>query len=230
MTAYSEVQARNYDRARFATPQGRLIHWIEDRQVERAVSYLAPGARVLEIGAGTARFAIELAKQGFNVTALDPSEHMLEEGKSKARDLNNLSFVVRSGQDTGFDDGAFDFVFSTRVLNRLGTKQAAIDVVKEKMRVVAPGGYVLIDFATSGFPLPRPGHPPLFSFKELAAVAIEGNCEVLASHGYFLLSSHFISALPKFALPAWKQVEMLSSKYLPKLGSKGSMLLRKRWP
>ncbi len=46
-----------------------------------AAQYPGP---VLELGAGTGRIAIPLAKRGSSVTAVDPSNSMLETGKKKA--------------------------------------------------------------------------------------------------------------------------------------------------
>lgn len=45
---------------------------------------LAKGARILDVGCGTGRHSIELAKRGFSVTGLDLSSGMLEVAKRKA--------------------------------------------------------------------------------------------------------------------------------------------------
>src|SRR4051812_36071568 len=45
---------------------------------------LAKGSRILDVGCGTGRHSIELAKRGFHVTGLDLSSGMLEVAKRKA--------------------------------------------------------------------------------------------------------------------------------------------------
>lgn len=47
---------------------------------------LAKGARILDVGCGTGRHSIELAKRGFQVTGLDLSSGMLDVAKGKAQD------------------------------------------------------------------------------------------------------------------------------------------------
>ena len=48
---------------------------------------LKPGASILDIGCGTGRHSIELAKRGYQMTGLDLSEKMLEVAKTNAREL-----------------------------------------------------------------------------------------------------------------------------------------------
>ena len=47
---------------------------------------LKPGASILDIGCGTGRHCIELAKRGYQMTGLDLSEKMLEVAKTNAGD------------------------------------------------------------------------------------------------------------------------------------------------
>lgn len=227
-TAYTEREARHYDEIRFQSSSGKMIHELERGQLERSVAMLASGDRVLEIGAGTARFSIELAERGFDVTALDPSLHMIEQGRNKVGQRPNPTFVVAPGEATGLDSNSFDLVFSTRVLNRLGTKELANAVLKEKFRLVRPGGLVSIDIATTGFPLKRPGNPVLYSFAEVINMGEANGFELVSRRGMFIFSSHFIHRLPDALLPLWKPIEHVAGRFLYGLCSKGTVIMQKR--
>src|SRR5205085_11178373 len=49
---------------------------------------LAPGASILDIGCGTGRHSIELAKRGYRVTGVDISSGMLAEAEKAAQEAN----------------------------------------------------------------------------------------------------------------------------------------------
>ncbi len=48
--------------------------------------YLPPQGRILEIGAATGRYTLELAKRGYRITAVDMSKNLLEIGQRRIRD------------------------------------------------------------------------------------------------------------------------------------------------
>ncbi|WP_376696606.1 class I SAM-dependent methyltransferase [Wenzhouxiangella sp. EGI_FJ10305] len=225
---YNERNASTYDQIRFSSPSGKVIDELEGLQLARSIDFLKAGSKILEIGAGTARFSIDLAKRGFEVTALEPSTAMLAKAKEKARGLQNIAFVEAPGEDTGLPPNTFDLVFSTRVLNRLLTKETAIAVIEEKIRVCKPGGLISIDFASSEFLLKRPATPVVFSCQEVRDIATRNNCSVIRTNGMFILGGSFVSKLPKPLLPAWKKLEIGISNKIVRRSSKVTMILKKQ--
>jgi len=57
---------------------------------------LAPGASILDVGCGTGRHAVELAKRGYKVTGIDISSGMLAEAEKAAREANLVVEWIRS--------------------------------------------------------------------------------------------------------------------------------------
>ena len=60
---------------RLRSKHGQVEFLTTMRYVER---YLAPGGRVIEIGAGTGRYSHALARKGYEVDAVELVEHNME--------------------------------------------------------------------------------------------------------------------------------------------------------
>ena len=100
--------------------------------------------RLLEIGSGIGVDSIQLARCGFEVTAVDLTEAAIAVGRefSEARG-ERIDFRVGNAEDLEFEDDAFDAVYSFGVLHHTPQIQRAID---ELRRVLKPGGtaYVML--------------------------------------------------------------------------------------
>jgi len=94
------------------------------------------GTRVLDIGCGTGTATVLAVGRGAVVTAVDAEPSMLERTAAMAPDA-----VVKHGVLPGlpFEDGTFDAVLGSFVLNQVGDPAAAID---ELYRVLVPGGRI----------------------------------------------------------------------------------------
>jgi cyclopropane fatty-acyl-phospholipid synthase-like methyltransferase len=65
---------------------------------------LAPGASILDVGCGTGRHSVELAKRGFHITGLDISEGMLDQAKKRAADANvQINWILSNAADFKLD-------------------------------------------------------------------------------------------------------------------------------
>ena len=71
-------------------------------EVDFAVTKLAlrPGARVLDVGCGFGRHAIELARRGFEVVGIDPAAAMLDRARELATGAGvNVDFLQIPAED-----------------------------------------------------------------------------------------------------------------------------------
>jgi SAM-dependent methyltransferase len=100
--------------------------------------------RLLEVGCGIGVDSIQLARCGFDVTAVDLTESAIEVARESARRRGaNIDFRVGNAEGLDFADGSFDAVYSFGVLHHTPDIERA---VAEVHRVMKPGAkaYVML--------------------------------------------------------------------------------------
>jgi ubiquinone/menaquinone biosynthesis C-methylase UbiE len=116
-TVYADpVHAGRFDTLRFSGPIGTLV---AEAQEQVILSFLPDlvGASVLDVGTGTGRGAISLARRGARVTGIDASTQMLDLARQRARDESlSIEFTQGDAHRLDFEDGSFDVAVSLRVL------------------------------------------------------------------------------------------------------------------
>jgi SAM-dependent methyltransferase len=119
-------------------------HVVEHYLAKRA-AYVAsvrpPPARVLDVGCGTGALAERLVARGYAVVGLDPSAGMLEVMRRRAP---QIGAVHGSATEMPFADGEFDLSLSVATMHHIAEPAAVRAALAEMVRVVAPGGLVLV--------------------------------------------------------------------------------------
>ena len=109
--------------------------------------YVTDGAKILEIGAGTGRYSIALAKEGYDVTAVELVEHNLEILKANSVDLDNLQSYQDDALDLSrFCDGEFDLTLVFGPMYHLYDKDDICKAINEAIRVTKENGIILVAF------------------------------------------------------------------------------------
>ncbi len=99
-------------------------------ELAEIVVHFPKNGRILEIGAGTGRQALELRQRGFDIAAIDiPDSNYAAE--------RVFPIVDYDGRNIPFPDGSFDVVFSSNVLEHV---QDLAQLHGEIRRVLGPGG------------------------------------------------------------------------------------------
>ena len=140
---------------------------------------LGPGARVLDVAAGTGNASIPAAQRGARVTASDLTPDLLAAGSRRPEAAGlDIEWAEADAERLPFDDESFEVVMSAIGVMFAPHHQAAAD---ELVRVCAPGGTIaLLSWTPEGMigelfrtmkpfaPPPPPGAqpPPLWGSED----------------------------------------------------------------
>lgn len=100
--------------------------------------------KILDVGAGTGRYSIELDKLGYDVTAVELVKHNLMHLKKNYPDIK--SYQGNAINLKKFKDESFDMVLLFGPMYHLITKNEKIKALMEAKRVVKTGGIIMISY------------------------------------------------------------------------------------
>lgn len=115
-----------------------------DRYVQK---YLKPNCRILEVGAGTGRYSLYYASQGYKVNSIEYVQHNLDVLKSKITD--NMNIVAEQGDAidlSRFEDNIFDIVLVLGPLYHLYTEEEINKYINEAKRVCKNNGIMMFAY------------------------------------------------------------------------------------
>jgi len=104
-------------------------------------AHVPAGARILDVGCGTGVLAARVQAAGYRVSGVEPSEGMLKVLRQRTPSLHA---VRGSGAAVPFADGQFDLAYCVAVMHHIAEPAMVQRTVAEMVRVVRPGGLVLI--------------------------------------------------------------------------------------
>ncbi len=181
--------ARRYDLTNTVLSFGQDRRW---RRLTREALILQPGERVLDLAAGTAVSAVELARSGATVVACDFSLGMLGEGRGRG-----VPLVAGDALALPFPDAVFDAVTIAFGLRNVADPAQAL---RELARVTRPGGRLVVcEFS-------RPTWPPFrTAYLEYLMRALPAVARAVSSNpdAYVYLAESIRAWPDQAALAAW---------------------------
>jgi ubiquinone/menaquinone biosynthesis C-methylase UbiE len=169
--------ASEYD-TYYQTETGKTVDNIEKKIVSTHLKEL-PKTNWLELGCGTGHWTKFFSECGFQVTAVDNSEAMLEIARSK--NLENVQFLNADAARLPFPDGHFSGIVSITMLEFVDDLEL---VLNEIDRVLKPGGTLVLGCLNA---LSEPGK--------------NRNNDPVFQHAHFFTQDEIIEMLSRFGSP-----------------------------
>ena len=125
-----------YDKTRALSPEAN------ERVLELLQGALEGAGHVLDIGVGTGRFAVPLARAGIDLTGLDLSEAMLKQLVVNSGGERLVRLVRGDATRLPFPDDTFGASLTVWVFHLISNWRVAVD---ELVRVIVPDGRLVVE-------------------------------------------------------------------------------------
>ena len=214
-----ESVAAEYERHRPGYPE-QALRWAAEQLG------LDPGARVLDIGAGTGKLTRRLVSLGFDVVAVEPGAPMLDQLRTAVPAAEALEAPAES---IPLRDETVDAAFAGQAYHWFDRERA----LPELQRVIKTGGGLVLlwNWWNERDPLQRElgeligfvGHDPYRSdelpgepwFREVGRTVVETleESSPAALVGYLSTASAFLTAEPEEREESLRAVQQIASRY-----------------
>ena len=103
--------------------------------------------KILEVGAATGRYSVTLAREGWDVTAVELLEHNIAILKSKLTGDEPIRVLQGNAMDlSALADNTFDLTLLLGPLYHLYNKEDKLRALSEGVRVTKPGGILMVAY------------------------------------------------------------------------------------
>ena len=124
--------------------RGQLEYYTTMEYIHR---YADSGAKILEVGAGTGRYSVALAKEGFDVTSVELVESNLEQLRKNSAGIANIrAFQGDATNLSDFAEESFDMTLVLGPMYHLYDKGDINRAIDEAVRVTKKDGIILFAF------------------------------------------------------------------------------------
>ncbi len=130
---------RKYGQVEYITSMKYIHDYLEDNK----------NAKILDVGAGTGRYSVQLANEGYDVTAVELVKHNL--GVLKSKGSTAKAYQGTALDLSRFSDDTFDMTLVFGPMYHLYTFEDKVKALQEAKRVTKPGGVILVAYCMNEY-------------------------------------------------------------------------------
>ena len=142
---YLEAYYSSYDEnTRLLDRHGQVEYLTTMRYIDR---YVRPGSRILEVGAGTGRYAIALSRAGHQVAAVELIQHNIDVFRAQLTPDDRIDLRQGNALDlSAFEDNLFDAVLVLGPMYHLYNEKDKCQALNEAKRVLKENGTMFVAY------------------------------------------------------------------------------------
>ena len=163
---------------RLTRKHGQVEYITSMKYIHKYLEQMPKNAKILDIGAGTGRYSIALAEEGYDVTAVELVKYNLGILKLK-------SDKVKAYQGTAlklkrFEDNTFDLTLVFGPMYHLYTFEDKVKALSEAKRVTKPGGIILVAYIMNEYSILTHGFKDNCMKESIASGKVDDAFHVIA--------------------------------------------------
>lgn len=129
------------------TSQHGQVEYITTKKYINDFLHKFENPKILEVGAGTGRYSIALAKEGYSVTAVELVKHNIDILKSKLVGNEPIEVVEGNALDLSlFEDDSFDMTLVLGPMYHLYSKEDKLKALSEAVRVTKNNSIIMVAY------------------------------------------------------------------------------------
>lgn len=133
---------------RLTRRHGQVEYRVTMKYIHKYLSRMEHPA-ILETGAGTGRYSVQLANEGYDVTAVELVKYNLGMLKSKGSSVK--AYQADARDLSIFEDDSFDMTLVFGPMYHLFTMEDKVQVLTEARRVTKPGGIIMAAYCMNEY-------------------------------------------------------------------------------
>ena len=143
-----EIYRRKSENDRLNKSQAARVEFLTTvRYIEK---YLAPGAKILDVGAGAGEYSFYFARKGYSVSALELADANIAAFRAKMTEHDPIDLVQGNALDLSrYDSESFDVVLLFGPLYHLHEEADKLRCIEEAKRVCKKDGKIFFAFISN---------------------------------------------------------------------------------